>query len=149
MSHQKYSFLPDAHTDFIYSIIGEEFGIVGTIVVLACFLLLFKRAARTANRAPNTFGYVLALGIGMSICATAVLNIAMTLGLMPTAGLPLPFISYGGSSLVTSLAGMGLLLNISSEGVDRAHRVRRTAVRKSKRTVFARRARRPGKRTTR
>lgn len=145
--HQKYSFLPDAHTDFIYAIIGEEFGAVGTVIVLVLFTFIFRRALRAARRAPNTFGFILALGIGISIFATASLNIAMTLGIIPTAGLPLPFVSYGGSSLVMSLAGVGILLNISSEGRERVHRVRKTASRRSTRRVFARRVRGQGNHT--
>lgn len=114
--HQKYSFLPDAHTDFIYSIVGEEFGFLGTMLVLALFVFIFVRAVRAAVRAPTSFGYLLALGIGISITAAALINIAMTLGIVPTAGLPLPFMSYGGSSLLTAMASIGILLNISAEG---------------------------------
>jgi cell division protein FtsW len=114
--HQKYSFLPDAHTDFIYSIIGEEFGLLGTLVVLALFVFIFVRAVRAAVRAPNSFGYLLALGFGISITTAALINVAMTLGIVPTAGLPLPFVSYGGSSLLTAMASIGILLNISAEG---------------------------------
>ncbi len=116
--HQKYMFLPDAHTDFIYSIVGEEFGFIGTAGVLLLFTLIFKRSLRIAKRAPNEFGRFLALGIGFTIFATALINMAMTMGLLPTAGLPLPFISYGGSSLVTSMAAIGILLNISTQGRD-------------------------------
>lgn len=145
--HQKFSFLPDAHTDFIYAIIGEEFGVVGTVIVLALFAFVFRRAIRAAQRAPNTFGYVLALGIGMSIFATASLNMAMTLGMIPTAGLPLPFVSYGGSSLITSLAGIGILLNISSQGKETVHVVRETSSRRSTSRVFAKRVNGRGKRT--
>lgn len=114
--HQKYSFLPDAHTDFIGSIIGEEFGMVGTVFVLLMFLFILRRAIRAAERAPSSFGYLLALGLGAMIFTTAVTNIAMTLGVVPTTGLPLPFISYGGSSLLASLAAVGIILNISSGG---------------------------------
>ncbi len=114
--HQKYSFLPDAHTDFIYSIIGEEFGLIGTLVVLTLFIIIFKKAVGTAKRAPDTFGYLLANGIGLAIFSTAMINISMTLGLLPVVGLPLPLVSYGGSSLVTSMAAIGILLNISSRG---------------------------------
>jgi cell division protein FtsW len=92
--HQKYMFLPDAHTDFIYSIIGEELGIVGTAIVLLLFALIFRRSLRIAKKAPNEFGRFLALGIGMTIFGTAIINMAMTTGLLPTAGLPLPFVSY-------------------------------------------------------
>ena len=140
--HQKYSFLPDAHTDFIYSIIGEEFGLLGTTLVLALFVFIFVRAVRAAVRAPNSFGYLLALGIGISITASALINMAMTLGIVPTAGLPLPFVSYGGSSLLTAMASIGILLNISTEGRANAHpfdpapRPRRTAG-----SVYARRVR--------
>ncbi len=116
--HQKYSFLPDAHTDFIYSIIGEELGLIGTAGVLILFSLIFARALRIARKAPTSFGYLLAVGIGLSIFSTAIINIAMTLGLLPTAGLPLPFVSYGGSSLVTSMSAVGILLNISSAAKD-------------------------------
>jgi cell division protein FtsW len=137
--HQKYLFLPDAHTDFIYSIIGEELGLTGTVLVLFLFAFLFFRALRTARRSPSTFGYLLAFGLGMSIFATAIINIAVTLGLVPTAGLPLPFISYGGSCLVTSLAGVGIILNISSEG--RIGRRQAKVQSRSGRRVYARRAR--------
>ena len=119
--HQKYNFLPDAHTDFIYSIVGEEFGIIGTMLVLALFVFIFARAVRAAVRAPSSFGYLLALGIGISITAAALINMAMTLGIVPTAGLPLPFMSYGGSSLLTAMASIGILLNISAEGRASAH----------------------------
>jgi len=138
--HQKYSFLPDAHTDFIYSIIGEELGAVGTVLVLILFALMLRRAIRVARRAPNSFGYLLALGIGMTIFTTASINIAMTLGVIPTAGLPLPFISYGGSSLVTSLAAVGILLNISSEGKEKGPTMKNMPVRTSRRRTFARRS---------
>lgn len=140
--HQKYSFLPDAHTDFIYSIIGEEFGLLGTTLVLALFVFIFARAVRTAVRAPNSFGYLLALGIGISITATALINIAMTLGIVPTAGLPLPFVSYGGSSMLTAMAAIGIILNISGEGRSGARPF--AAARRPRRTggnVYARRAR--------
>ncbi len=112
---QKFNFLPDAHTDFIYSIIGEELGLIGTIMVLSIYIFIFFRVLRIAQNAPNTFGRFLAFGIGLVIFSTALVNVAMTTGLIPTVGLPLPFISYGGSSLVTSLAATGILLNISSK----------------------------------
>jgi cell division protein FtsW len=147
--HQKYSFLPDAHTDFIYSIIGEEFGIIGTLIVLSFFVIIFMRALRAAERAPDSFGNLLALGIGVSIIAAAIANMAMTLGLIPTAGLPLPLVSYGGSSLLTAMASIGILLNISTEGRESARpaaKSRRT--RTASRAVYARRVR-PAKRTAR
>jgi cell division protein FtsW len=119
--HQKYRFLPDAHTDFIYSILGEELGLIGTIAVLLLFVFILRRAVRTARRAPDSFGYLLALGIGFLVFMSAAVNIMMTTGIIPTAGLPLPFISYGGSSLVASLAAIGILVNISFEGKERKH----------------------------
>ncbi|MBN2072078.1 MAG: putative lipid II flippase FtsW [Candidatus Krumholzibacteriota bacterium] len=125
--HQKFNYLPDAHTDFIYSIIGEELGIVGTATVLILFFVIFRRAVRIAKRANNDFGYLLSIGIGLMIFSTALINISMTLGLIPVAGLPLPFVSYGGSSLVTSLSAMGILLSISSSGRDQQGATKRIA----------------------
>jgi cell division protein FtsW len=113
--HQKYNFLPDAHTDFIYSIIGEELGIIGTASVLLIFTFIFRRAINISKRSQSSFGYLLAMGVGMTIFTSAAINIAMTIGLLPTAGLPLPFISYGGSSLLASMSAVGILLNISSQ----------------------------------
>jgi len=137
--HQKFNFLPDAHTDFIYSIIGEELGIVGTLLVLALFVFIFFRALRIARNVSNTFGRFLALGIGLVIFSTALINIAMSIGLLPTIGLPLPFVSYGGTSLVMSLAATGVLLNISqNEKKNNERGFFRSAV-KSTHPVFARR----------
>ena len=121
-SYQKYHFLPDAHTDFIYSIIGEELGFIGTMLVLSLFVFILIRAVRAAGRSPNEFGYVLSLGLGLSLFMSAAINIGMTLGIMPVAGLPLPFVSFGGSSLITSLAAVGILLNISAQGMNRPRR---------------------------
>ncbi len=136
---QKYMFLPDAHTDFIYSIVGEEFGIVGTAIVLFLFTLIFRRALHIAKRAPNEFGRFLAIGIGLTIFSTAVINMAMTTGLLPTAGLPLPFVSYGGSSLVTSMAATGILLNISTYGRDPEPPAGKGRTRSMRKTDYARR----------
>jgi cell division protein FtsW len=137
--HQKYRFLPDAHTDFIYSIIGEELGLIGTIVVLLVFVFILRRAVRTALRAPDSFGYVLALGTGLLVFLSAMINIAMTTGLIPTAGLPLPFISYGGSSLVASLAAIGILTNISFEGKERKPSAGLFGLRRGTKSVYAKR----------
>ena len=116
--HQKYHFLPDPHTDFIYSIIGEELGLIGTVTVLIFFFVILQRAVRIAKRSQNDFGYMLAIGIGVMIFSTALINISMTLGLVPVAGLPLPFVSYGGTSLVISMSAIGILLNVSSNGIE-------------------------------
>jgi len=137
--HQKYRFLPDAHTDFIYSIIGEELGLIGTVVVLLVFVFILRRAVRTALRAPDSFGYVLALGTGLLVFLSATINIAMTTGLIPTAGLPLPFISYGGSSLVASLAAIGILTNISFEGRERKPSAGLFGLRRGAKSVYAKR----------
>ena len=138
--HQKYRFLPDAHTDFIYSIIGEELGLIGTIAVLLVFVFMLRRAVRTARRAPDSFGYVLALGLGLLIFMSAIINIAMTTGIIPTAGLPLPLISYGGSSLVASLAAIGILASISFEGKERKLNVGLFGLKRGAKSVYAKRA---------
>ena len=137
--HQKYRFLPDAHTDFIYSIIGEELGLIGTIAVLLVFVFILRRAVRTARRAPDSFGQVLALGLGLLIFMSATINISMTTGIIPTAGLPLPLISYGGSSLVTTLAAIGIVVCISFEGKERKLNVGLFGLRHRQRGIFAKR----------
>ena len=110
---QKMLFLPFAHSDFIFAVVGEELGLVGAIAVVAVFALFLWRGIRTALLAPDRFGMLLSLGIVTSIVAQALFNISVVLSLVPTKGIPLPFISYGGSSLVPTLAGVGILLNIS------------------------------------
>jgi cell division protein FtsW len=110
---QKMLFLPFAHSDFIFAVIGEELGLVGALAVVAIFALFLWRGVRTALLAPDRFGMLLSLGIVTSIVAQALFNISVVLSLVPTKGIPLPFISYGGSSLVPTLAAVGVLLNIS------------------------------------
>lgn len=110
---QKLFYLPHPHTDFIYAVIAEEAGLVGALVVLACFGLIAWRGLATATAAPDRFGAFLALGITMMVVFQAFLNISVALGLLPTKGIPLPFVSAGGSSLLINLAAMGVLLNIS------------------------------------
>ena len=110
---QKLFYLPEPHTDFIYAVIGEEFGLVGTTVVLACFVVIAWRGLRIATEAPDRFGAFLAIGLTTMIAVQAFFNISVVLGLVPTKGIPLPFISAGGSSLLISLLGMGILLNVS------------------------------------
>jgi cell division protein FtsW len=111
---QKLFYLPEAHTDFILSVIGEELGFIGTVTVAAMFFLLVHRSIRVAVYAEDSFGRFLALGIAVLIGAQAFVNIAVVMGLLPTKGLALPFISYGGSSLILSLSAVGILLNVSS-----------------------------------
>jgi cell division protein FtsW len=110
---QKLFYLPEAHTDFIYSVISEELGLVGATAVLLCFCLVTWRGLRVAVRAPDTFGSFLALGLTTMVAVQAFINISVVLGLMPTKGIPLPFVSNGGSSLLINLVGMGILLNVS------------------------------------
>jgi cell division protein FtsW len=112
---QKLFFLPEAHTDFIFSVVGEELGFIGVLVVTAMFLLLVLRGIRTALYAPDDFGRYLAFGLTILIGLEAFTNIAVVLGMLPTKGLALPFVSYGGTSLLTTLIAMGILLNISRQ----------------------------------
>jgi cell division protein FtsW len=113
---QKMLFLPFAHSDFIFAVIGEELGLVGTLLVVFVFLIFLWRGMRAALRAPDRFGMLLGIGVVVAIVAQALLNISVVLALLPTKGIPLPFISYGGSSLVPTLTGVGILLNISQYG---------------------------------
>jgi len=110
---QKLFFLPEPHTDFIYAVIGEEVGMLGTSLVLLVFGFLLWRGIRAALRAPDRFGYLLGMGLTLFLVVQATLNMGMVLGLLPTKGLPLPFISYGGSSLMIGLLSVGVILNIS------------------------------------
>ena len=110
---QKLFYLPEPHTDFIYAVIGEEFGLMGTTIVMMCFMVIAWRGLKIAMEAPDRFGAFLAVGLTTMIAVQAFLNISVVLGLVPTKGLPLPFVSAGGSSLIISLIGMGILLNVS------------------------------------
>ena len=111
---QKLFYLPEAHTDFILSVIGEELGFLGVLVIIGMFFLLVQRAMRISVAAPDSFGRFLALGIAVLFGIEATVNMGVVTGLLPTKGLALPFISYGGSSLLISLFAVGILLNISS-----------------------------------
>jgi cell division protein FtsW len=110
---QKLFYLPEPHNDFIYSVISEELGLIGATIVLACFCVITWRGLRTSVRAPDRFGAFLALGLTTMVAFQAFFNISVVLGLLPTKGIPLPFVSYGGSSLLINLLGMGILLNVS------------------------------------
>ena len=110
---QKLFYLPEPHTDFIYSVISEELGLVGATAVILCFSVITWRGMRAALRAPDSFGAFLAVGLTTMIAVQALVNISVVLGLMPTKGMPLPFVSAGGSSLLVNLIGMGILLNVS------------------------------------
>ncbi len=121
-SKQKYAFLPMAHTDFIISIIGEELGVVGTIALLVAFLYLGGLGFRIARRAPDTFGFLLASGVTTLIAGSALLNMGVATAALPTTGLPLPFISYGGTALIVDLVAIGILLSVSRDQVEPTRR---------------------------
>lgn len=108
-------FLPAPHTDFILSIIGEEFGFVGTFITVTLFLVLFQRTITIAKRCTDVFGIMLGMGLSVQIILYAFVNSAVVTGLVPTTGLPIPFISFGGSFLVLNLLSVGILLNISRD----------------------------------
>jgi cell division protein FtsW len=112
-SKQKYLFLPDSHTDFIYSILGEEFGFIGTTLVLILFMVLLWRGISIAKRLDNTFGQFLAVGLTMNIVLYGLINIAVVTMVFPATGLPMPFLSYGGTSLLFAGISIGILLNLS------------------------------------
>ncbi len=112
-STQKLFFLPHAYTDFIFSIIGEELGFIAVACVIMVFLFIFYRSIKIAMKAPDPFGRYLVCGFAFLIAIQAVTNMAVAVGLIPTKGITLPFISYGGSSLICSLTAMGIILNVS------------------------------------
>jgi cell division protein FtsW len=113
LGRQKMRFLPEAHTDFIFGVIAEELGLIGCLAVVLAFAVILWRGLRAARRAPDDFGCYLATGATAMIVCQAMINIGVVLGMLPTKGMPLPFISYGGSSMIVSLAAAGLLLNVS------------------------------------
>jgi len=110
---QKLFYLPEPHTDFIYAVIAEELGLIGASLVLVCFSVIAWRGLRVTLRAPDSFGALLALGLTTMVTVQAFVNMSVVLGLLPTKGIPLPFVSAGGSSLLINLIGMGVLLNVS------------------------------------
>ena len=112
----KYEYLPEAHTDFAFAIFSQEHGYMGDFMVFLLLTLLVLLCVRIANRAPDEFGQMLATGIMVLIAGQAIANIMMVGGLLPVVGVPLPFISYGGSSLIVTMIAMGILLNICDHG---------------------------------
>jgi len=116
---QKLFFLPAPHTDFIFSIIGEELGLVGAMIVLLLFFILAFRGIQIGISIPDRFGSYLALGITLMIALQAVINMGVVLGLLPTKGLTLPFVSYGGTSLIANFIGLGILLHLSTHAERR------------------------------
>jgi cell division protein FtsW len=117
-SKQKLFYLPEAHTDFIYAVISEELGFVGALLVLGLFALYGWRGLRAAFNAPDNFGRLLATGITTLVLSQALINFAVVLGMVPTKGIPLPFVSYGGSSLLVMLLATGVLLNVSQQATE-------------------------------
>ncbi|MGB7462789.1 MAG: putative lipid II flippase FtsW [Candidatus Acidiferrum sp.] len=114
-SKQKLFYLPEAHTDFIFAVICEELGFLGATIVIALFAMYAWRGLRAAFNAPDAFGRMVALGVTAMVLFQALINFAVVLGMMPTKGIPLPFVSYGGSSLLVMLLATGVLLNISQQ----------------------------------
>jgi cell division protein FtsW len=112
-SRAKWGFLPNAHTDFIFAIVGEELGLLGTLLVVGLFAAFTVLGIRVALRAPDRFGTLLAAGITAWISGQAVVNMGAVTGVMPVTGIPLPFLSFGGSALVVTMAAVGILLNVA------------------------------------
>ncbi|MBL7178712.1 MAG: putative lipid II flippase FtsW [Desulfobacterales bacterium] len=112
--YQKLFYLPEPHTDFIFSVIGEEFGLAGVLFILGLYTLIFWRGIWIARNTENSFGSLLAVGLTTSIGLQVGVNMAVTLGLLPTKGLALPFLSYGGTSLLMNMASIGILMNIGA-----------------------------------
>jgi cell division protein FtsW len=124
---EKLYYIPEPHTDFIYAVIGEELGLIGTTLTLACFALIAWRGLRACLLATDRFGSLLALGITTMLVVQAFVNISVVTALMPTKGIPLPFVSNGGSSLLINLVAMGILLNISQQASPTASATTATA----------------------
>jgi cell division protein FtsW len=110
---QKLMYLPEAHTDFIYAVVAEELGTIGAGAVLLCFGVISWRGLRAAWRMSDDFGRYLALGATIVVVVQGLINMSVVLGMMPTKGIPLPMISYGGSSLLCTMALLGMLMNVS------------------------------------
>jgi cell division protein FtsW len=121
-SRQKFFFLPEAHTDYILAIIGEEMGFIGVVLVLSLFLVLIWRGFKIATNSTTRFHYYLAAGLTIYLGLYAFINIMVVIGLLPSTGLPLPFISYGGSQLLVNMICVGILLNISSTSHESVYR---------------------------
>ncbi|MBD3240957.1 MAG: putative lipid II flippase FtsW, partial [Chitinivibrionales bacterium] len=123
---QKYFYLPEPHTDFAFSILGEEIGFVGLLIVFAVFAFIIYRGFRIALNAPDMFGRLTAFGVTLVVASYALVHAAVNVGLVPTTGVPLPFLSYGGVSIVLTMISFGILLNISSQAVPSVEKVANT-----------------------
>jgi cell division protein FtsW len=106
-------YLPQAHTDFVFAVVGEEFGLLGAIIVLVLFGTILMRGMRVAHEEPDPFASLLAVGLTALLTLQALVNMAVVIGLVPTKGLPLPFLSYGGTAMVMAMAALGTLLALS------------------------------------
>lgn len=115
---QKLFYLPYPHSDFIFSVVGEDFGLVGTLAIVAAFAVLLWRGTKAALNAPDRFGTLLGIGLITGITVQALFNISVVISILPAKGIPLPFISYGGSSVLVTLAAVGILLSIAAAGED-------------------------------
>jgi cell division protein FtsW len=115
-SRAKWNFLPNAHTDFIFAIIGEELGLIGCFLVMGLFIAFAVLGARAALRAPDRFGALVAAGATVWVVAQAIINIGAVVGLLPVTGIPLPFVSFGGSALITTMLATGILVNVARQG---------------------------------
>jgi rod shape determining protein RodA len=120
-TQKRLAFLPEQHTDFIFAVVGEELGFIGVLAVLSLFLLLFLRVTRIAERANDSFSSLVAFGLLGGWFVHVLINVGMTLNLMPITGIPLPFFSYGGSFLLSSWLAIGILVRIAAEGRGRSH----------------------------
>ncbi len=117
-SRQKLAFLPEANSDFIFAVISEELGFYGTVAVVLTFGIFLWRGWRAGHRAPDMLGRLLAIGLTTGLIAQAFFNISVSLSLVPTKGIPLPLVSAGGTSLIVTLMGIGILMNVSEQGID-------------------------------
>jgi cell division protein FtsW len=115
-SKQSHSFLPESYVDFIFSVIGEEYGFIGLLLIIIAFSFIIWRGIKVAFKAPDTFGFYLAIGIVIVLSIYFLANAAINLAIIPTTGVPLPFISYGGTAIIMFSAAVGILLNISKQG---------------------------------
>jgi cell division protein FtsW len=136
-SKQKLAFLPESHTDFIFSLVGEELGFIGATALVLLFLFLFLRGITIANRAKSPFVYYLASGLSMMIALQALINFFVATGLAPTKGLPLPFVSYGGSALLVNMTAVGILLNLSRGAEERVVRDKNEVLIEKKKALMA------------
>ena len=139
-SIQKFGYLPEVQGDMIFSAMAEELGFVRLLIVLSMYGILVWRGYRIAQNAPDRFGFLVATGITTWIAAQSLINIAVNIGLFPLTGITLPFISYGGSSLLTVMVGIGILLNISMHSTSEVILERRSAGKKARgsweKTIF-------------